>query len=159
MSTATARPETATPASADGEGSAGGAGPSRARRLWAGSWRLSVAVLVGLVSFAVVWPSTDVSGWSDARFGASLVGDVLAGLTALALVPFRHRAPLVVGLVVLALGSFSTLAVGAAVLVVVSLATRRRPGEIVAAGVVFVAATVVAELLVFRSWEDGWSAG
>ena len=159
MSTATARPATAAPATDDGDGTVGDPRPSRARRLWAGSWRLGVALLTGLIAFAVVWPSTDMSGWSDARVGASIVGDVLAGSAALVLVPFRHRAPFAVTLVVVGLASFSTLAVGAAALVVVSLATRRRPGEIVAAGVVFVAATVVAELLVFRSWEDGWSAG
>jgi len=159
MSTATARPATATPATDDGEAAVGDPRPSRARRLWAGSWRLGVALMTGLVAFAVVWPSTDMSGWSDARVGASIVGDLLAGSAALVLVPFRHRAPFAVTLVVVGLGSFSTLAVGAAALAVVSLATRRRPGEIVAAGVVFVAATVVAELLVFRSADDGTSVG
>jgi signal transduction histidine kinase len=159
MSTATARPDTATPATDDGEGAVGAPRPSRARRLWAGSWRLGVALTTGLVAFAVVWPSTDMSGWSDARVGASIVGDLLAGSAALVLVPFRHRAPFAVTLVVVGLASFSTLAVGAAALAVVSLATRRRLGEIVAAGGVFVAATVVAELLVFRSTDDGTSAG
>ncbi|WP_396599831.1 sensor histidine kinase [Frigoribacterium sp. R86507] len=159
MSTATVRPETATPATDDGDGAVGDPRPSRARRLWAGSWRLGVALMTGLVAFAVVWPSTDMSGWSDARVGASIVGDVLAGSAALVLVPFRHRAPFAVTLVVVGLASFSTLAVGAAALAVVSLATRRRPGEIVATGAVFVAATVVAELVVFRSTDDGTSVG
>ena len=130
---------------------------SRAGRVWAASWRLALATLIGLIAFGTVWPSTDVSGWSDAQFGGRVVGDLLAGLTALSLVPFRHRAPRVVTLVVVVLAAFSTFGVGAAGLAVVSLATRRQVGEIVACGAVFVTTATLTDVLVFRSTEGGTS--
>lgn len=121
--------------------------PSVGHRIWAGSWRLAVATLTGLVLFALVVPTFGDAGWSDARLGATILIDVAAGIVALALVPFRHRAPLVVTLLVVALSAVSTLGAGAAVLVVVSLATRRRATEIALASAVMLAATLFSDWL------------
>ena len=94
-----------------------GAGPGRAhlsrvRRVWAETWRLGLATLVGLLAFGLVWPETSTAGWSDARLGLSILGDLAAGVSALVLVAFRHRAPFVIALILAACGGVSTLATG-----------------------------------------------
>lgn len=121
--------------------------PSVGHRIWAGSWRLAVATLTGLVLFALVVPTFGDAGWSDARLGATILLDVAAGIVALALVPFRHRAPLVVTLLVVALSAVSTLGAGAAVLAMISLATRRRTVEIAVASAVMLVASLFSDWL------------
>lgn len=120
---------------------------SRGRRVWAESWRLAVAVLTGLVTAALVWPTMDTRGWSDAHIGGLVLGDFAAGLVAVVLLPFRHRAPLLVTVVIAVLSSVSTLAVGAAALALVSLATRRRAVELAIAGAVMLGATVLYDVV------------
>ena len=120
---------------------------TRGRRVWAESWRLAVAVLTGLVTAALVWPTMDTRGWSDAHVGGLILGDLAAGLVAVVLLPFRHRAPLLVTVVIAVLSSVSTLAVGAAALALVSLSTRRRAVEIAIAGAVMLGATVLYDVL------------
>lgn len=138
----------AAPASADGDRP-----PARrplVRRAWSQSWRLALALVVGVVAAGASWPLFDVPTVSDEQIGAIVLLDVAAGLLALAIVPFRHRAPLLVAVVVSVLGAVSALGVGAAALALVSLATRRRPVELVVTGVVFVAASTVAERTLLR---------
>lgn len=115
------------------------------RRVWAQSWRLVLAALVGLTAFSAIWSTLDTTRWSEARLGAALLVDLAVGLTALVLVPFRHRAPLLVGVLVIAGSTVSTFAVGAAVLALVSLVTRRRPAEIAIGSAAFVAASMFGE--------------
>lgn len=116
-----------------------------ARRVWAETWRLVVVVLVGLFLFATVWSTTDVGTISDSRLGAHLLVDFAVGVVAVVLVPFRHRAPLLVGVLVVAASTVSTLAVGAAALALVSLVTRRRPVEIAIGSAALVAASMAGE--------------
>ncbi len=115
------------------------------RRVLAQSWRLVVAALAGLVVFGAVWSTLDGAQWSDARLGAALIVDVVVGVAALAVVPFRHRAPLLVGVLVIAGSTVSTLAVGAAVLALVSLVTRRRPLEIAIGSALFIVSSLFGE--------------
>lgn len=115
------------------------------RRVWAQSWRLVAAAVTGFLAFGVVWSTVDTGRWSDERLGAALLVDVLVGIAALVVVPFRHRAPLLVAVLVAAGSTFSALAVGAAVLALVSLVTRRRPVEIVIGSAVFVASSVFGD--------------
>lgn len=119
------------------------------RRVWAQSWRLVVAALAGLAAFGVVWPELDTDGWSDARLGLGLLTDLGAGLVALVLFCFRHRAPLLVTLLVIATSTVSTIAAGAAVLALVSLATRRRPVEIAVGAVAMLVTGLIGDALVF----------
>ncbi len=116
-----------------------------ARRVWAETWRLVAVALVGLFAFATVWSTTDVDAMSEARLGAHLLVDFAVGVVALVLVPFRRRAPLLVGVLVIAGSAVSTLAVGAATLAIVSLAARRRPVEIAVGSGVFVLSSVLGE--------------
>ncbi|WIB76892.1 histidine kinase [Curtobacterium sp. MCPF17_002] len=117
------------------------------QRVWSESWRLAVAALTGLLTAALVWPTMDTHGWSDLHVGGLILGDLGAGVVALVLLPFRHRAPLVITVVIVALSAVSTLAVGAAALALVSLATRRRAAEIAVAGVVMLGATVLYDVV------------
>lgn len=124
-------------------------GPSLGRRVWAQSWRLATATLIGLLAFAVVWSATDTTGWGDARLGLGMMGDLVGGLAALVLVAFRRRAPFAIALALAVLGGVSTSATGAAMLALVSLSTRRRPREIAAVVVASSAAAYLADTVVF----------
>ncbi|WP_258366656.1 sensor histidine kinase [Curtobacterium sp. MCSS17_011] len=117
------------------------------QRVWAQTWRVAVAALTGLLTAGLVWPSMDTRGWSDLHVGALILGDTGAGLAALVLLPFRHRAPLLIAVVIAALSSVSTLAVGAAAIATVSLATRRRAVELAVAGAVLLGATVLYDVV------------
>jgi signal transduction histidine kinase len=117
------------------------------QRVWSQTWRVAVAALTGLLTAGLVWPTMDTRGWSDLHVGALILGDMGAGLIALVLLPFRHRAPLVITVVITALSSVSTLAVGAAAIATVSLATRRRAVEIAVVGAVLLGATVLYDVV------------
>ncbi|MEV7760117.1 sensor histidine kinase [Curtobacterium flaccumfaciens] len=124
------------------------------QRVWSQTWRVAVAALTGLLTAGLVWPSMDTRGWSDLHVGALLLGDLGAGLAALVLLPFRHRAPLVITVVIAALSSVSTLAVGAAAIATVSLATRRRAVELAVAGAVLLGATVLYDVVLAPPADD-----
>jgi len=124
------------------------------QRVWSQTWRVAVAALTGLLTAGLVWPTMDTRGWSDLHVGALILGDVGAGLAALVLLPFRHRAPLVITVVIAALSSVSTLAVGAAAIATVSLATRRRAVELAAAGAVLLGATVLYDVVLAPTADD-----
>ncbi|WP_433953226.1 sensor histidine kinase [Curtobacterium flaccumfaciens] len=124
------------------------------QRVWSQTWRVAVAALTGLLTAGLVWPSMDTRGWSDLHVGALLLGDLGAGLAALVLLPFRHRAPLLITVVIAALSSVSTLAVGAAAIATVSLATRRRAVELAVAGAVLLGATVLYDVVLAPPADD-----
>ena len=124
------------------------------QRVRSQTWRVAVAALTGLLTAGLVWPSMDTRGWSDLHVGALILGDVGAGLIALVLLPFRHRAPLVITVVIGALSSVSTLAVGAAGLSLVSLATRRRAVELAVAGAVLLGATLLYDVVLAPPADD-----
>ncbi|QYI96845.1 two-component sensor histidine kinase [Curtobacterium flaccumfaciens pv. flaccumfaciens] len=124
------------------------------QRVWSQTWRVAVAALTGLLTAGLVWPTMDTRGWSDLHVGALLLGDLGAGLAALVLLPFRHRAPLLITVVIAALSSVSTLAVGAAAIATVSLATRRRAVELAVAGAVLLGATVLYDVVLAPPADD-----
>lgn len=115
---------------------------SRARRVWSEIWRVLLALLGGaviwIVTFGTSFP-TDPTAAEFARFTVFIVIDLLVGLVAIALVPLRRMAPLAVGLVTAFITGVSGFGGVAALIVLVSVATRRRWSEIgavVAAGLV-----------------------
>lgn len=102
-------------------------------------------VLVGVASFVVAW---GLAIEADPQVSpVFFVVDVALGVIAVLAVVLRHRAPLVAALVVAAVSGFSVLALGAFLLSVVSLATRRRALEIVSVVVVTVISSVLAATL------------
>ena len=98
--------------------------------LWGKTWRLLLALGTGVVALGAVLTE---SAPSDGQVGL----DLLAGVVALTLVPFRRRAPLLVALLVTALAAVTSLGTGALVLVTVSLATRRRWREVLPVAVLW----------------------
>ena len=111
-------------------------------RVWGEIWRVLLSLLGGAVIWAVTFGSSvpaDGATAEYARFTAFMVIDVLVGLAAIALVPLRRMAPLAVGLVTAFITGVSGFGGVAALIVLVSVATRRRWSEIgavVAAGLV-----------------------
>lgn len=98
--------------------------------LWGKTWRPLLALGTGLVALGAVLTE---SAPSDGQVGL----DLLAGIVALSLVPFRRRTPLLVALLVTALAAVTSLGTGALVLVTVSLATRRRWREVLPVAVLW----------------------
>lgn len=113
-------------------------------------WRLIVVIGIGLVSFLLIYgqaielvgPDETEPAWLLPRMGL----DVILGLAAIQLYPFRRRAPAVVVGMIIAISAVSVLALGAAILGMVSLATRRKWREIAPVAVLFVGASVVVEI-------------
>jgi signal transduction histidine kinase len=99
-----------------------------------------LAFTVGFVAFGAVLSE---SAPSDAA--AAL--DLLAGLVALGLLPFRRRAPLLVACLITVLASVSSFSIGALVIATVSLATRRRWREVVPVAVLWFLSTMVFEVV------------
>ncbi len=82
------------------------------------------------MAFGVVWPELDTEGWSDARLGLGLLTDLGRGWSPSSCTASGTERPLLVTLLVIAMSTVSTIAAGAGVLALVSLAVRRRPVEI-----------------------------
>ncbi|ADG73733.1 integral membrane sensor signal transduction histidine kinase [Cellulomonas flavigena DSM 20109] len=121
---------------------------SRARRVWSHAWRLLLALAFGglmsvgtyrapgaLQAEITLQPTAGTWFWAD----------VACLLVCAPLYVLRHRAPLLVTGVVVALGSFSFLSAGLVVLAVVSIATRRRWVEIGAVYALWLASSLVGE--------------
>lgn len=114
---------------------------------WSRTWRYLVAVGIGLVLwvFVTVDVTSVVAEGDEGRVGALVLLDLLLGLVALGLLPLRRRKPVLTAVVLAAFTAFSSFAIGAAMLALVSLSTRRRWREVLPAGVVWVLATLVYE--------------
>ncbi|WP_110080881.1 sensor histidine kinase [Actinokineospora spheciospongiae] len=115
----------------------------RPGRWWREAWRLAVAALLGIAfwfSVAALVPpgcAADTCSWL-------VTGDPLLALACLVLLPWRRRFPIAVATAVTVASAASTLATGAALLVLCSLATRRRPVEIGPVVLAFVVASQFA---------------
>ena len=122
---------------------------SRGRAVWGTLWRMSLILLIGLAAFPVThgeaMTTVDPNGPGAAAVIVRLLLDILLGLAAIVLYPFRHRAPLVIILAIVALSTISSLAAGAAIFALISIATRRRWQEIGVVAAVYFAAQVVGE--------------
>jgi signal transduction histidine kinase len=114
------------------------AAPPPALTPWQSTWRYLFAVVCGVL----FWVATLYDQYGG-RFNAMLAVDLALGVVSVVLMRWRRSHPLAVALLVNVLGAFSSAGVGAATVVTVSLATRRRWREIVpVAAVVFVASVV-----------------
>ena len=112
---------------------------------WGKTWRFAVALLAGLLIF-VTSVGSALEGSVEPE-PALVVIDVLGGVLALVLMWFRRRWPLAIGLVVASFSAFSSLSIGAVILTVVSVATRRRWREVLLIGAVWMAGGFTFEYL------------
>jgi signal transduction histidine kinase len=92
------------------------------------AWRLALCLLIGLSA----WSQAVQSEWTDHR--AVFWIEVVLGAAAFVLVVFRRRAPITIAVATAGLSTFSGLAAGPATLAAVSVATRRRPLQIIGVG-------------------------
>ncbi|MFI5808197.1 sensor histidine kinase [Streptomyces sp. NPDC051561] len=113
---------------------------------WQQTWRLVAAAALGIpfwLSTAAVLPrgcAADTCSWL-------VTGDPLVALGCLTVLLWRRRFPLAVAMVVAVASGTSALAVGAALLALCSMSTRRRPAEIGVAACVYVAASQLTLVL------------
>ncbi len=112
-------------------------------RLWGPTWRTALVAILGIIIFAVFWGVTDeelqAAGGSLDDVAPLVLIDLVLGVAAVVLYPLRHRWPMLVVSLIVALSTLSAFAGPAALFAVVSLATRRRTVEI----------TVISCLLLF----------
>ncbi|MGB3187700.1 MAG: histidine kinase [Ornithinimicrobium sp.] len=90
-----------------------------ATTVWGEVWRLTVATLAGVAIF--IGAFTFIPGRGDIAW----LGDAAVGVACLVLVLWRRTRPLTIALVIVVASAFSAAASGAALLAMVSLATRR----------------------------------
>ena len=103
--------------------------PTRPELSWVShAWRYAVCLVIS----AAVWQGVAVTEARDHQllFAAELVLGVLAYV----LVFFRRRAPVRVALLIAAMSAFSGIAAGPATLAAVSVATLRRPWQVIVVG-------------------------
>ncbi|MET8685092.1 histidine kinase [Streptomyces sp. NPDC004732] len=113
---------------------------------WQQTWRLVAAAALGIpfwVSTSAALPrgcAADTCSWL-------VTGDPLVALGCLTVLLWRQRFPLAVAMAVAVAAGVSTLAIGAALLALCSISTRRRPVEIGVVALVYVAASQLALVL------------
>ncbi|MGH3510524.1 MAG: sensor histidine kinase, partial [Nocardioidaceae bacterium] len=107
---------------------------------WRTLWRTVAMIAIS----AFIWWSVAPLQWRDHRWLFWL--DLGAGVVSFGLSFFRRRWPLPIALITNVMGVFSTTAAGPATLATVSLATRRRLGEIVSVAAVGLAAAWTSSL-------------
>lgn len=122
------------------------------RTVWGETWRLLLALAVGAAVFGAVLIDAQQPGRAEAPEALAFV-EVVLGVVALALLPFRRRYPLPVALATAVLGSFSAFSAGASLIALVSLSTHRKWRPVALAAGVSVAGGVVYESL--RPSADG----
>lgn len=107
--------------------------PPPLRRLsWA--WRYAFAALVSVIAWATVVQAQ----WNQARWLCWL--DVILGIASFIAYRYHRQRMVGVALLTIALGGFSAIAAGPAVLAFIAMSTRRRWREIVGLGLLNVAA-------------------
>ncbi len=107
---------------------------------WQQTWRLVAAAALGIpfwLSTGVALPrgcATDTCSWL-------VTGDPLVALGCLTALLWRRRFPLAVTMAVATTSGASVLAIGAALLALCAISTRRRPVEIGVVALVYVTAS------------------
>ncbi|MFC3448352.1 sensor histidine kinase [Amycolatopsis speibonae] len=111
-------------------------------RPWGQAWRLLAAAALGVVLWIITAAQLPV-GAAGPRVEWLITGDPLLALACLIALLWRRRFPVTITLAVILASTASTLASGAALLALCSLAARRRPAETAAAAVLSVVSAVL----------------
>jgi len=119
---------------------------SMPRRMLADSWRLALELLLGILGFGMVYEGYSPDNPPDLDAVGLVVGlDILCGLAAFVLYPFRHRFPVPVVAALVLLSIPSAVAAGITLMGVASLATRRKPWEIAGISVLFIGSMLISD--------------
>ncbi|MBB5640529.1 sensor histidine kinase [Cryobacterium roopkundense] len=120
---------------------------------WSRIWRYLVAGAIGLSLWGAVIAAysaprgIELTADDVAVIGGFVTLDLVAGLVAVAVLPARHRHPMIASVVSVGLTVISSFAVGPAMLAVVSMSTRRRWKPAVAIGFLWVGSALINELV------------
>ncbi|MFI6513549.1 sensor histidine kinase [Streptosporangium sp. NPDC050855] len=123
---------------------------SKPPRPWSRAWRYLLATVVGMAAWGAMTAvvlSEPLTAAQEDVVGAVLVLDLALGAVTLALLPLRRRRPLVVACLVSAACAVSVTSMGTTALAVASMATRRRRSQVAIVAAVFLAGSIVSELL------------
>jgi signal transduction histidine kinase len=107
---------------------------------------VALSLVVGVLAFGATLVYLDESGATGTRAEVLLLLDVAGGILAIALMPLRRHAPVVIAVTLAIVAAFSSLGILASVIALVSVATRRRPREIALVAGTWVVALVAWEL-------------
>ncbi|WP_370934431.1 sensor histidine kinase [Amycolatopsis sp. cg13] len=130
--------------------------PQAKLKLWQQGWRLTAAALLGAFAWLTIAAQLP-EGSDDPRIGWLLFGDPIIGVGCLVATLWRRKYPLSVATGVVIVSAVSSSAGGAALLVLGSLATRRRPLETAFIGFACVATGAVTEGIYPRGADpDPW---
>ena len=115
------------------------------------AWRYAVCLIVS----ALAWGPVVLPEWREHR--ALFWFEIAAGVAAYVMVHFRRRFPIAVALGTAALGSVSGIAGGPATLAGISVATARRPVQILVVGLAnLVAGVAYSRIAPFEQQESLW---
>ncbi|MFP7834879.1 sensor histidine kinase [Marisediminicola sp. LYQ134] len=146
--------------------------PAPPLQAWSRIWRYLLVLATGalfwiftLAEFVGFGPD-ELSERDNAVITGFMLLDLVLGGVAVALLPLRRRHPVTIAVITAGLSSVSVFSIGAAMLAIVSMSTRRRWRPVVAVGVVWIACTVVYEFVVrpsvageqtemYSSWASG----
>lgn len=105
---------------------------------WQSAWRYLFAVTFG----GMLWAATRLSPLG-LEHSVLLAVDLLGGVVSIVVLRWRRRYPLAIALTTNVLGTVSTAAAGAVTVATVSMATRRRWGEILPVAVVGIITAII----------------
>ena len=117
---------------------------------WGKTWRVLAALFTGIITFgATVGTTPDVPEWL-------FVVDLVLGIVAVVLLPWRRRWPLPIALVVCAISTVSSFSAGALGIIVISVSARRRWREVLPIGMVWLGASYAYELVINSGDQTPW---
>lgn len=124
--------------------------------LWGETWRILVAILVGLMLWVSAWASIDIEGRIGPE-GWLLIGDPIVGVLSLVLLHFRRRWPLTITVLLTVTSTVSTTSAGAILIALVSLSTRRRWRELALVTPLYLASSFLWDLMFVPPEDRGWA--
>lgn len=125
--------------------------------LWGETWRILLAVLVGLVVWLSSWATLDIEGRVGPE-GWLMLADPVLGVLSLVVLHFRRRWPVWVAVITIALSSVATSAAGACLIALISIATRRHWRELAVISPLYLATTFVWDEMFRLPGGQTWAA-
>lgn len=115
---------------------------TRAQHVWGESWRIGVALLLGLFMLLAMGAAPAGGYYSGSVW---FVVEAIAGLVSLVLLTYRRRWPVPVALVTIGLSAVAVMAAAPAAIAFISACTHRRARQIVVLSLAWVIAAMVFE--------------
>lgn len=123
---------------------------------WGKTWRVLLSLFTGIILFTATFAEAMSTGSTIPEWFFAI--DLVLGIVAVVLMTKRRKKPLTIGLVVSAISAVSSFSVGALGIVVISVATRRRWGEVLAVGATWLGAGYVYEFIISSQDPMPWWA-